>query len=193
MELSAKFKFLFKNILKGLIWMAVLAVLYLLFKEYIIDENQEVWLKRFYSEPLIIYAIYTGSEIFFGLFPPELFMVWAYHKGDVMQYVLNVTFFAGVSYLAGYLAFLIGRYLRRVVLFRYFGRKFFSKYWPLFRKYGSFLLIAAALTPLPWSTISALVGTTEYPMKRFLLVALFRIFRFFIYGYIIFQSHQLAA
>ena len=193
MDIRAKFKFLLKNILKGLIWMAILAVLYILFKEYIIDENKEVWLKRFYSEPMIIYAIYVGSEIFFGLFPPELFMVWAYHKGEVLQYTLNITFFAAVSYAAGYIAFLVGRYLRKVVLFRFLGQKFFSKYWPLFRKYGSFLLIAAAVTPLPWSTISMLVGTTEYPMKRFLLIALFRILRFFIYGYIIFQSHELAA
>ena len=190
MKLRLKFKFLFKNILKGLLWMGILTVLYLLFKEYIIDENKEVWLERFYSQPLIIYAIYIGSEIFFGLFPPELFMLWAYHKADLLQYVLNVAFFAAVSYAAGYLAFLIGRYLQRVVLFRFLGRKFFSKYWPLFRKYGSFLIIAAALTPLPWSTISMLVGTTEYSMKRYLLIALFRILRFIIYGYIIFQTHH---
>ncbi len=190
MKLNFKFKFLLKNILKGLLWMAILAALYLLAKEYVIDENQEVWLKRFYSQPLIIYGIYIGSEIFFGLFPPEFFMLWAYYKGDLSQYIFNVAFFAGVSYAAGYLAFLVGRYLRRVVLFRYLGRKFFSKYWPLFRKYGSFLIIAAALTPLPWSAISMLVGTTEYPMKRFIYFAFFRILRFAIYGYIIYQSHQ---
>ena len=190
MKLHKKLKFLFKNILKGLLWMGILVVMLLLFKEYIIDKNQDVWLERFYSRPLIVYAIYIGSEVFFGLFPPELFMLWAYYKTDTLDYLFNVLFFAGVSYAAGYLAFLIGRYLRRVVLFRYLGRKFFSKYWPLFRKYGSFLIITAALTPLPWSAISMLVGTTEYPMKRYFVFALFRILRFFIYGYIIFQTHQ---
>ncbi|KOH45649.1 SNARE-associated domain-containing protein [Sunxiuqinia dokdonensis] len=192
MKLKVKFKFLFKNILKGLLWMAILAVLYLLAKEYIVSDNQEVWLERFYSRPLLIYGIYIGSEVFFGLFPPEIFMLWAYFKGDTWHYVFNLLFFAGISYGAGYLAFLVGRYLRRVVMFRFLGRKFFSRYWPLFRKYGSFLILTAALTPLPWSLISMLVGTTEFPMKRYLNFALFRILRFGIYGYIIFQSHQFA-
>lgn len=192
MNLHVKFKFLFKNILKGLLWMAVLAVLFLLFKEYIIDENKEVWLNRFYSQPMIIYAIYVGSEVFFGLFPPELFMLWAFNKGDAVQYILNILFFAGTSYVAGYLAFLIGRFLQRVLIFRYLGRRFFSKYWPLFRKYGSFLIITSALTPLPWATISMLIGTTEYPVKRFLLFGLFRILRFVIYGFVIYQTHRLA-
>ena len=191
MKLRVKFKFLFKNILKGLLWMGGLALLYVLFKEYVFEENQEVWLQRFYSRPMLIYAIYLGSEIFFGLFPPEIFMIWAYYKSDALHYTFNIMFFAGVSYGAGYLAFLVGRYLRRVVMFRFLGRKFFARYWPLFRKYGSFLIIAAALTPLPWSAISMLIGTTEYPMKRYLNFALFRIVRFIIYGLIIFQSHAL--
>lgn len=118
--------------------MAILAALYVLAKEYVIDENQEVWLERFYSQPLIIYGIYIGSEVFFGLFPPEFFMLWAYYKGDVWHYVGNLFFFAGVSYAAGYLAFLIGRYLRRVVLFRYFGRKFSANTGPYFASMALF-------------------------------------------------------
>ncbi|WP_423127441.1 hypothetical protein [Gaoshiqia sp. Z1-71] len=185
-----KYKFLLKNLLRALIYMAVIAVAYLLFKKFIIDENQEVWIERFYSKPLTVYLIYTGSEIFFGIFPPEFFMLWAYYKSDLLHYALNVIFFAGISYGAGYLAFLIGRVLRRVVIFRYMSRRFFSHYWDLFKKYGSILIITAALTPLPWAAISMLVGSTEYSMKRFVYMAFFRVFRFFAYGYIIFQTHQ---
>lgn len=186
-----KFQFLLKNILRGIVGMAVLIAAYLLLKKYVVAEEQAIWIEHFYSKPILIYLIYTGSEIFFGLFPPEIFMLWAYHKGDTFHYVLHVSFFAGVSYGAGYLAFLIGRFLRRVVFFRYLGRKFFTKYWPLFRKYGSFLIIAAALTPLPWSTISMLIGSTEYTMGRYLYFALFRLLRFAVYGTLIFQGHQL--
>ena len=57
MKLIKKFKFLFKNILKGLLWLAILAVLYLLAKEYIVSDNQDIWLERFYSRPLLIYGI----------------------------------------------------------------------------------------------------------------------------------------
>lgn len=186
----SKLIFLLKNLGRALIYAIVIAVAYILFKEYIVTEHQEVWLKKFYSNAPLIYLIYTGSEVFFGLFPPEFFMLWAYHKDDLMSYVLNLTFFAGISYAAGYLAFIIGRILRRTVIFRYMSRKFFMKYWPMFRKFGSVLIIAAALTPLPWALISMLVGSTEYPQKRFLLVALFRILRFIVYGFIIYQTHQ---
>ncbi len=187
---DSKAVFLLKNLGKALIYALIIALLYLLFKEYIVAENQEVWLKKFYSNPTLVYLIYIGSEVFFGLFPPEFFMLWAYHKADLPHYILNVAFFAAVSYGAGYLAFMIGRYLQRTVLFRLASRKFFAKYWPLFRKFGSVLIIVAALTPLPWALISMLLGTTTYPLKRFSYIALFRVLRFIVYGFIIFQTHQ---
>lgn len=188
---QTKVGFLAKNVLKALVYAIVIFVAYYLFKEYIITEHHEVWLKQFYSRPLIIYLIYIGSEIFFGLFPPEFFMLWAYHGGDIWYYSINLIFFAGISYGAGVLAFGIGRYLRRVLYFRYFSRRFFKTYWPMFRKFGSALIIAAALTPLPWALISMLVGTTDYPFKRFLYFAVFRLIRFAFYGFIVFQSHLL--
>ena len=191
MTTQHKIRFFLKSLLNGLIYIAVLAVAYFLFKEFIHHGDQEVWLDRFYGNPILIYLIYAGSEVFFGLLPPELFMVWALHKGGDLQYWINLAFFAGVSYGAGYFGFLLGRYLKRALFFRYMSRKFFSRYWPLFRKYGSMLIVAAALTPLPWMTISTLVGTSEYPMGRFLFMALFRLFRFLFYGYVIFQTQHL--
>jgi membrane protein YqaA with SNARE-associated domain len=115
-------------------------------------------------------------------------MIWALYKGDDLHYWMNLTFFTAVSYGAGFLSFVIGRYLQQVVIFRYMSRRFFSRYWPLFRKYGSVLIVTAALTPLPWATICILVGTSQYPMKKFLLVALSRVFRFAFYGYLVFHT-----
>lgn len=188
---QTKFAFLAKNLFRALIYAIIIFAAYYLFKEYIITESHEVWLTQFYSRPLIIYLIYIGSEVFFGLFPPEFFMLWAYHGGSTWYYWLNLIFFAGISYSAGMLAFAIGRYLRRMLYFRYVSRKFFKTYWPMFRKFGSVLIIAAALTPLPWALVSMLVGTTEYPFKRFLSFAVFRLLRFAVYGFIVYQSHLL--
>lgn len=192
MSKLSKIKFLVVNLLKGAVWMLILAGFYWLFSEYVFKENPQLWIARFYSNPLLIYSIYIGSEIFFGLFPPEIFMIWAFNKGDLVLYCWNVTFFAAVSYGAGLLAFLAGRYLRRVLLFRFLGRKFFSKYWPLVRKYGAFLIAVAALTPVPWATICLLIGSTEYRFPRFLLFALVRILRFILYGIIVYQGHLLS-
>ncbi len=190
MSEDKKIHFILKNVMRGLIYTLIIAAIFLLFKEFFIDSNKELWLERFYSNPTLIYLIYTGSEIFFGIIPPEFFMIWAYNKADFIHYLINLGFFAGVSYGAGVLGFLIGRFLRRVVFFRYMSSKFLKNYWSLFRKFGSVLIIIAALTPLPWAAISILVGSTEYPFKKYLNFALFRILRFIIYGYIIFQTHQ---
>lgn len=170
--------------------MAILLGGYYLFEYYVVSKNPEVWLTRFYSQPALVYFIYIGSEFFFGIIPPELFMIWAFNKADIPHYILNVGFFAIVSYSLGYVNFLIGQFLYKRVIFRYFRKRFFQETWPQLRKYGLFLIIVAAVTPLPWSAVCLLVGSAGYPSKRFLLYALARILRFIVYGYIVYQTHQ---
>ncbi len=191
MELSPRIKFLVKNGLRGLAWLAVLLLAYFLFEEIVISKNPDVWLERFYARPLLIYSIYFASEFFFGIIPPELFMIWALNKAGVGHYILNVTFFAFVSYAMGYITFLIGQFLHKRTAFRFIRRKFLAQQTPLLKKYGLFLIIIAAMTPVPWSAVCLLVGSAGYPSKKFLLYALFRILRFAVYGYIVFQTHQI--
>lgn len=191
MEISPRIKFLISNGLKGLAWFAVILLAYFLFEEVVISKNPDAWVERFYAQPLLIYAIYIASEFFFGIIPPELFMIWAYNKGGAIQYIFNVAFFAAVSYAMGYITFLIGQLLLKRATFRWLRRKFFIQQAKLLKKYGLFLIIIAALTPVPWSAVSLLVGSAGYPSKKFLKYAIFRILRFAVYGYIIFQSHQI--
>lgn len=175
----------------GLAWLAVLLGVFFLFNEIVISKDPDVWIERFYAKPEIIYMIYFASEFFFGIFPPELFMIWAYNKAGVGHYFMNVAFFAVVSYAMGYITFLIGQFLYKKVAFRFVRRRFFKEQWPLLRKYGLFLIIVAALTPVPWSGTSLLVGSAGYPSKKYLLFALFRIVRFAVYGYLVYQTHQI--
>lgn len=183
-------KFFLVNLLKGLIWLSLIIGAYVLFMELVYKDNPEYWIEKFYSRPLQIYGIYIFSEFCFGLFPPEIFMIWALHKGSTLHYVFNVLFFVGVSYVAGLTAFLLGKYLQRVLYYRYLQRKFFSRYLPLVRKYGIFLIIVAAATPLPYSATSLVVGASGFKTRIYLLAALSRIARYAIYGYIIYQTHH---
>lgn len=191
MKLSPRIKFLLQNGLRGFVWFGIILIAYFLFAEVVISKNPDLWIERFYAQPVIIYAIYLGSEFFFGLIPPELFMIWAYNKAGVSHYFINVAFFAVVSYGMGYIAFLIGHFLNHKLPERYNLKKLLNKQAPLLKKYGLFLIIIAALTPVPWAAVCMLIGTTDYPAKRFLKYALFRILRFAVYGYIIFQTHQI--
>lgn len=190
MKFSSRIRFLVQNGAKGLVWMLVLLLAYFLFEHYIISKNPELWVERFYSQPLLVYLIYCGSELMFGIFPPELFLLWAINKGSSWHYLWNLTFFAGISYLMGYVNFLIGSFFYKQAFFKRFKESMLKEQWPKLKKYGLFLIVVAALTPLPWAAISMLVGSAGYPSGRYLKYALFRILRFAIYGYIVFQTHQ---
>jgi len=191
MKLSPRMHFLLKNGVKGLAWLAVILLIYIFVENFFILHAPDEWVKRFYARPLVIYLIYFGSEFFFGIIPPEIFMIWAVKKGGVLNYTFTVAFFAVVSYVLGYVTFLIGQYLHKKIAFRYVRIKYFKQSWPQLKKYGIFLIIVAAITPLPWSAICLLVGSAGYPSGHFLRYALFRLLRYAIYGFIIFQTHQI--
>ena len=191
MRLSTRMQFLLKNGLRGFIWLFILLTAYFFFEEIVISRNPDAWVEKFYARPEIIYLIYICSEFFLGIFPPELFMIWAVRKANPANYFIILSFLAIVSYGLGYLTFLIGRYIYKRVTFRYIRIKFLKKSWPQLRKYGIFLIIVAAITPIPWSATCLLVGSAGYPSVRFLKYAVVRIIRFAVYGYIVFQTHQM--
>lgn len=191
MRPSPRIKFLIRNGLKGIAWMALLLAFYFLFRELVLSHAPDEWIQKFYARPGIIYLIYGASEFFFGIIPPELFMIWAINKADTLHYFLNLIFFASVSYFMGYLTFLIGQFFYKNETFKYWKRKILKDSSRLVNKYGIFLIVVAALTPLPWAAVSLLVGSAGYPSKRYLKYALFRFLRFAVYGYIVFQTHQI--
>jgi hypothetical protein len=47
----------------------------------------------------------------------------------------------------------------------------------------------AALTPLPYSGMSLIVGIARFSTKHYLAYALFRFIRYGITGFIVYQSH----
>lgn len=191
MKFSPRIKFLITNGLKGLLWLSVLLAAYYLFKEIVVSRNPDAWVEKFYARPTMIYLIYGFSEFFFGILPPELFMIWAINKADTLHYIINVGFFAGLSYAMGYVNFLIGQFFYNNEKYKELERRLLKGTVDMVKKYGLFLIIVAALTPLPWSAVSLLVGSSGYPSKRYLKYALFRILRFAVYGYIIFQTHHM--
>ena len=191
MKLSPKMQFLIKNGLKGFIWLFILLTAYLLFEKIVISQKPDIWIEKFYARPGVIYFIYICSEFFFGIFPPELFMIWAVKKADPANYFFIVSFLALVSYGLGYITFLIGKYIHKKITFRYIRIRFLKKTWPQLKRYGIFIIIVAALTPIPWSASCLLVGSAGYPSLRFLKYGIVRIIRFAVYGYIVFRTHHI--
>lgn len=183
---DSRSKFLFKNLAKGLLWFGFLLLLYIIFKDRI-DINPESWIGKVSDKPVIVFSIFLASEIIIGIIPPELFMGWAATSGDLPLYIFYIILFSLISYGAGVIGYLVGRFLNRTILFRYTRKKFFGQVEAFFRTYGGFLIFVAAVTPVPFSAVCMLVGSVKYRFRMFLLISLSRFLRFGVYAYILWQ------
>ncbi len=182
-----KYKFLLKNLLKGLAWLAVLLLVFIYFKDTISFQSDSSLIK-YGNNPWVVFSIYTLSEIVVGIIPPELFMMWSLELAEHRNYISDLVLLASISYAAGTLSYIFGRYFSGTILYRYLRKKYLKRYEEKFNKYGAFLLIVAAVTPVPYSAICVLVGSVKYPVKNFLLITLFRFARFGVYGYLVWKA-----
>jgi len=189
-KINEKTRFLFKNLLKGLAWLAILLLLFFFVKNNVDIEVYEKYSKYLDNETRV-YTIYTFSEIFFGIFPPELFMIWALERSDLNTYITIIGILAFISYSSGWIAYLFGRYLNGTLIYRFVRRKFLRKYERLFNNYGLYLIVVAATTPVPFSAVCMLVGSVKYPFNKFFYYSLFRFLRFAAYSFIVWETVQL--
>lgn len=182
--------FFLRNLFRGIIWLTVLVVAYILIKRNVeidyINVIQPLW-----DKPVLIYGIFTASEILIGIIPPEIFMMLSAERNILTDYVSSIIILSFISYLAGFAGYWIGIYFNHTKYYRFLKRRFFGKYEKYLNKFGVFLIIVASLTPLPFSGIAMLVGSVRYPMKKYLIYSSFRFLRFAAYSYIIWQAHSL--
>lgn len=188
--LPDKNRFLLRNLAKGLVWLAVIVFGYIfLRKNY--DFTLESFLGPVYDQPTVIYLIFLSSETIFGIIPPEFFMIWSLRSGILSNYVTNIIALSGISYISGIIGFGIGAYLKNTQFYRQMKKRVFGKFEKHLNNYGGFLVIVAALTPLPFSGIAMLVGSVHYSFRRYLWISLFRFARFIVYGLIIWEANIL--
>ena len=169
-------------------WLAVIVIGFVyLRKNY--DFTLESVLGPLYERPTIIYSIFLASETIFGIIPPEFFMIWSLRTGILANYVNNIIALSTISYLAGVIGFGIGAYLKNTQFYRQMKKRVFGKFEKHLNNYGGFLVIVAALTPIPFSGIAMLVGSVHYPFRKYLWISLFRFARFIVYGIVIWEAN----
>jgi len=186
MDRQSKGRFFIWNLARGLLILIALIILFILSKDYL-QEGYFNWLAPIYENTFVVFVIYTISEIIFGIIPPELFFIWALRSGDLSVYINFVILLAFISYFAGILGYWIGKKIGETVLFRWIKRKYLRKSEVYLVEYGYFLILVAALTPLPFSGISMLVGSFRYPFRRFWIFALARFIRYIVYAIIFWE------
>lgn len=181
-----KTRYILINAGKALAWLAVFALIYIIFKKYVeIDFLDR--LKPLFDNESLILLIFLASEIVVGIIPPEVFIIWALRNDHFGEFISLVALLAVISYLAGVTGYLIGLYLNRSLFYRFIKRRFLTKLDQRLQAFGIYLIIIAAMTPLPFSGVCMLIGSVKFPFRKFLLFALTRFVRFGLYAWVFWQ------
>jgi membrane protein YqaA with SNARE-associated domain len=177
--------FLFKNLFRGLIGFLIIISLFILFEDYIVEVFEE-HKSVIRANTLLMYSIYTLSEIVFGILPPELFMlILISSKVTLVDYCINLTYLTLISYAAGVLGYFIGKYFSKTSIYKRIGEKYMKPYEGQLKRFGGYLVFVGAVTPIPFSATCMLAGSINYPINTFLLICITRTLRFAIYGWMV--------
>jgi|TARA_B110000503_G_scaffold132756_1_gene209115 membrane protein DedA with SNARE-associated domain len=186
-----KIKFLAKNLARGFFWLAIMLGAYFFVQKHFGFDLKEL-LGPFYENTAAIYLIFLISETVFGIIPPEFFMFWAVRPGIMELYAQHVAALMLVSYCAGIVGFFIGSKFGGTRFYRYLRRTYLGKVESYFNEYGGFLIVVAAVTPIPFSGVCILIGAVNYNFKKFLWISLTRFLRFIVYAAIIWEANSLS-
>lgn len=189
-DMRSRQSFFFRNLLRGLIWLAIIVIMFV-FTKHNVDRELLLKFEPILSNTALIMGIFCISEIIFGIIPPELFMIWALRTAEPAGYIGYAILFAIISYVAGIVGYLFGRYLHTTLLYRYLCRRFLKKTEGLLQTYGLYLILVAALTPLPFSAVAMLVGAVEYPARNYVYWSSARYARFALIAWVIWEANML--
>lgn len=179
-------KFLISNLAKGIIGFALIILFIYLYQEYSPPEYKE-YLEPFTSRPLLMFGIFFASETIIGIIPPEFFIVWSLDE-SILKFVFYIILLSIISFSGALLNYMAGRLINRNIYFQKIAKTIIEKYAPYYYKWGGWVIVIAAFTPVPYATISLVSGALNYPVKEFILYASSRFLRFGIYSWIIFQA-----
>lgn len=182
--LTEFYSFLKRIALKGL-WLTLFFVgSILLIDNFIVDIEKLLTLFVENSNAIFVLIVFYVSETFLGLLPPEVFIAWT-SKMSNPWLMLFIT--ATLSYAGGITAYFIGRRLRKIPIIHDRIKFHIAKHLINLRKWGGFLVVVGAMLPIPHSIISMSSGFIDFKFKHYILWALFRYLRFFIFGLVIFR------
>ncbi len=180
--------FFLKNFIRGLIFFAIAILFYkLIFRYFDLMDAENIL--SFDLSTSVVFILSFFSELIFGLIPPELFMIWLITTKSLDLYPYFIVALACLSYCAGFIAFLFGKYLHKTWLYEIMKKYVIGKYEKKINLYGWLVIVVAALTPLPFSATCAVVGAVGFNKNKFLYYALARFIRYALYSYLIWLAH----
>jgi len=177
------YKFLLLNTLKIAAIVFVIVLVFLILEKWVLDFD--VVFKSIFNDLSngLVLIVFLLSESFFGLIPPDLFILWG-RKFESPW--LMVALLSAISYMGGVISYAWGYKVGGIKKINLYLTKRFKDNFTKIKRWGALFIIVAALFPIPYSVVCVLSGMLKYPFKIFLWLGLFRILRFFIYGLVLF-------
>ena len=134
-------------------------------------------------------AVVFFADLIISPVPPDAALFFIGKSSLHSSWAIYVPILGVVSTLAGVCGWLVGQKIKGLPYFKklldYFEQ---SEHRSAAKKYGFWMVVLGALTPLPFSLTCWLAGIFRMPFKNFLIAASFRIPRFIIYYWAIFYS-----
>ena len=156
---------------------AVVALYFL--NKYVFDVTETVGM---ITRVLPWWAVITTlflSEIVTGVLPPDLYILWA---RSLPAPWLMVSLLAALSYLGGVVSYWVGVRLHQLPRVKEWVDVKFAEQFIQIKRFGGLLIFLAAMTPLPFSPTSTVAGVVGFPFRMYLIVALSRFLRFWLYA-----------
>lgn len=168
----------------SLIVIVIFALLYFVGTKFL--DIDEIFNYLVHSVPKhYVFVLFYITESFFNPIPTDLFIIWS---EELSKPWLNLTLLSLLSYIAGINSYFFGYYIRKIPrINRWFSKKF-TKQIRNSKKWGGWVIAAAAMTPFPFSLTVVSIGLLNYPFKQFLIWSLLRIPRFFLYAFILYKT-----
>jgi hypothetical protein len=180
--------FFIKNFIRGILFFAVAIVFYKVTFSYLDLSGLKEQIP-FDLPSTFVFLLFFMSEIILGIIPPELFMIWAITSKPLSSYFIYVISFSFISYIAGFTAFLFGKYLHKTWLYEFMRKNIIGKYERKINAYGWLVIVVAAITPLPFSATCAVIGAIGFDRNKYLFYSMARFIRYAIYGFFIWLAH----
>ena len=187
--MQSRRSFFLRNLFTGLIWLAIIVALFI-FAKHNVNKDLLLRFEHLFDNTGLILLIFIASEIIVGIIPPELFLIWALREGNLPDYIYYTAILAVLSYCGGFTGYIIGRYFNTTRLYRYLRGRFLKKTEKLLNHYGLYLIVVAAITPVPFSGSAMLVGSVKYPAKKYALWSLMRFIKFIVVGWVIWEANM---
>ena len=133
------------------------------------------------------------ADLIISPIPPDAALFFIGKSPMHEQWMIWVPLLGCISTMAGICGWFIGRRLQHLAFVQRFLAYFGEEHRGSIKRFGFWMVLLGAMTPLPFSLTCWLAGMFKLNFKTFLTACLFRVPRFVLYYWAIFYSGEVGS